>query len=537
MILAPPQKSTALPTGAGVTLDRLFRHAAVQRGDDIALIDPPNRETFTTGAPRTLTYREANRAVTAIAARLRGLGLKTDQIVGLQLPNTVEGALALLGVLRAGLIVSPLPLLWRRSDCAAAMTAVAARALISTARIGATDHRELAMYTAADAFTIGHVCLFGGGDDGMIALDDTLTATAPDPAERGNDTSERENEAADRGKDAAHHVAAVTWDTDASGLLPIARSHVELMMAGFEIMLEGRFAAKTTILASLCLGSFAGIASTLATWLLTRGTLVLHHPFDPGVMRHQILDHQCGTVILPGSLAVRCAEAGMFRDSAVGKVMAVWRTPERLATCPNWPTGSPSPALIDVTVFGETGLFAALRGADGKHAGLKPGAPQRATDKAAAPVLIEAARTLAGTLALRGPMVPLRPFPGTVEADAAPRQGTRDGADAYGFVDTGYPCRFAPGSGTLVVTGPPAGIVSVGGYRFIPARLQDAVSLLEPGAMIAAFPDGLTGQRIAGVAAKREEIQEALARLGHSPLVVDAFRQRRAADAARSVAA
>ena len=35
---------------------------------------------------------------------------------------------------------------------------------------------------------------------------------------------------------------------------------------------------------------------------------------------------------------------------------------------------------------------------------------------------------------------------------------------------------------------------------------------------------------------KMEEMQEALVRLGHSPLVVDAFRQRRAADAARSAA-
>ena len=524
MILAPPQ-STNLPAGAGVTLDRLFGYVAAQRGDDIALIDPANRDAFTTGAPRTLTYREADRAVTAIAARLRGLGLKTDQIVGLQLPNTVEGVLAMLGVLRAGLVVSPLPLLWRRGDCAAAMTAVAARALISTARIGAADHRELAMYTASDAFTIGHVCLFGGGDDGIIALDDTLAGA---PAELAP---------LDRGKDAAHHLAAVTWDVDAAGLLAVARSHAELMMAGFEIMLAGRLAAKTTILASLCLGSFAGIATTLATWLLTRGTLVLHHPFDPAVMRHQILDHQCGIVIVPGSLAVRCAEAGMFRDSAVRKVLAVWRAPERLATCPNWPAlGStpgapPSPALIDVTVFGETGLFAAMRGPDGRHMGIKPGTPQRAPDKPEAPVLIEAARTLAGTLALRGPMVPLHPYPGALDNDANPRQG-----DAYGFVDTGYPCRFAPGSGTLVVTGPPAGIVSVGGYRFVLAKLQEAVSRMEPGAMIAAFPDGLTGQRIAGVTGNREEMQEALVRLGHSPLVVDAFRQRRAADAARSAA-
>jgi hypothetical protein len=225
---------------------------------------------------------------------------------------------------------------------------------------------------------------------------------------------------------------------------------------------------------------------------------------------------------------VRCAEAGMFRDSAVGKVVAVWRAPERLATCPIWSAAAPS--LMDVTVFGETGLFAATRGPDGKYAGIKPGTPARAPDAARAPILVEAARTLAGTLALRGPMVPLHHFPGAVEPDTGPRP------DAYGFVDTGYPCRFAPGSGTLVVTGPPAGIVSVGGYRFGLAKLQETVSRIDPDAMIAAFPDGLTGSRIAGNAAKREELEDELARLGHGPLVVDAFRPRRAAEAARSAA-
>ncbi len=517
MILAS-QQATNLPTGARVTLDRLLRHAALQQPDEIALIDPPNRCDFTTGAPRRLTWRDADRVVSAIAARLRALGLNTDQVVGLQLPNTVEGALALLGVLRAGLIASPLPLLWRRADCAAAMTMVAARALFACARIGAADHRELAMYTASDAFTIGHVCLFGGGDDGMVALDDALTETAPD------------FEPPDRGAKAAHHVAAVTWDVDATGLLPVARSHVELMMAGVQIILEGRFAANTAILGSLCLGSFAGIATTLATWLLTRGPLVLHHPFDPAVMRHQILDHGCGAVVLPGSLAVRCAEAGMFHDSAVTKVMAVWRAPERLATCPHWPDPgvTATTSLVDVTVLGETGLFASLRGADGKHIGIKPGTPQRPPDAKGAPILIEAARTLAGTLAVRGPMVPLQAFPGATGSEATARQA----GDAYGFVDTGYPCRFAPGSGTLVVTGPPSGIVSVGGYRFVLSKLQDAVARLEPGAMLAAFPDGLTGQRIAGVAGKREEMEDALTRLGHSPLVVDAFRPRRTVDAA-----
>jgi hypothetical protein len=246
---------------------------------------------------------------------------------------------------------------------------------------------------------------------------------------------------------------------------------------------------------------------------------VLHHPFDPAILRRQIVAHDCAAAIVPGSLAVRMAQAGMFRDTTVGKVMAVWRTPERLSAGAAW--SSPMP-LTDVIVFGETGLIAATRGADGTAAAIKPGESRH--NNAQAPVLIEAARTGAGTLALRGPMVPLHSF-------ASDGTATRRLAvDADGFLDTFYPCRFAPGAGGLVVTGPPAGLASVGGYRFAVARLQDAVSRIDLAAKIAAFPDGLTGQRLAGIAGRREELQDGLKELGHNPLVVNAFRKRTTED-------
>jgi hypothetical protein len=294
-------------------------------------------------------------------------------------------------------------------------------------------------------------------------------------------------------------------------------------MAGLEIMLEARFAPGCVILSSLCLGSMAGIASMLASWLLSRGTLVLHHPFEPAIMRRQIVEHKCAGAIVPGGLATRMAQAGMFRDSAVDRVMAVWRTPERLAAGAAWSSAVP---LTDVVVFGESGLVAATRSAGGAPAAIKPGASRH--NNARAPVLIEAARTSAGTLALRGPMVPRHPF--AREGGAARRLAV----DADGFLDTFYPCRLSPAAGGLVVTGPPAGLASVGGYRFAVAKLQDAVSPIDPAAKVAAFPDGLTGQRIAGIAVRREELRDALTQLGHNPLVVNAFRKRTTEDRRRT---
>ena len=97
---------TAASTAA--TLDDLFRRAGVRHPDALALADPPNRQNFTDGIPRALSFAQADRAISAIAARLRGLGLQTDSAVAIQLPNIVESIVAFLGVLRAGMDANPL---------------------------------------------------------------------------------------------------------------------------------------------------------------------------------------------------------------------------------------------------------------------------------------------------------------------------------------------------------------------------------------------------------------------------------------------
>ncbi len=97
--------------------------------------------------------------------------------------------LTILGVLRAGMIAAPLPLLWRRADMARALGQVGAKAIVTTSRIGDFDACAMAMQVAADVFPIRHVCGFGHNlPDGVIALDDLLhrcpRAAAGDRARR-----------------------------------------------------------------------------------------------------------------------------------------------------------------------------------------------------------------------------------------------------------------------------------------------------------------------------------------------------------------
>lgn len=151
----------ASPTRGPSTLDEIFSIHARVRPDAVALCDPPDRALFTDGAPRLLTYAEMDRAIAGTAARLRELDLPVGSAVGLQMPNTAEGVVAFLAVLRAGLIPAPLPLLWRRVELARALERIGARAVITCGRIGETDHTDLALHVAADTFSIRYVCGFG----------------------------------------------------------------------------------------------------------------------------------------------------------------------------------------------------------------------------------------------------------------------------------------------------------------------------------------------------------------------------------------
>src|SRR5689334_23263847 len=136
---------------ARTTLDDLFRRAAVANADGIGLADDA----------RQLSYAEADRVIWAIAARLRALGLPMDAVIGVQLTNTIESPLTLLGVLRAGMIPAVLPMLWREREIVSALSGVGAKALVMTSRIGGADHAGLALRAAAGLFSIRQVCAFG----------------------------------------------------------------------------------------------------------------------------------------------------------------------------------------------------------------------------------------------------------------------------------------------------------------------------------------------------------------------------------------
>lgn len=496
-----------IQTNTSPTLDGLFKRILARKPDGLALLDPVNKQRITGQPPRSLTFAEADRAITALSAHFIESGLPSNSVIAVQLPNTVEFMLTVLAAHRAGLVVALFPLLWRQAELTVALNRTGARAIVSMSRIDGVVHSDLAMNAAAEAFSIRHVCGFGGDlPEGMASLDLALS--------NGSTTS---RSVVQDGRKAA----IISFDVTGDGFRPVPRTHLNLIAGGLALSLESDVPQGATIMSAFTPSSFAGLTSSLGIWLLSGGTLALHHPFDGDVLEQQISEHSCDTLVAPAQLALRLAEIEMAsRLPTLRHVIGLWRAPEQVGSSPSWT--QPQVMLTDVYLFGEAGLFAARRGAaDGAPATVRPGPHGAPREVSGSSIAGEIFLTPRGTLALRGPMISAAPYaPPPPPSDSLIAQPPRD------YVDTDYAARLDRSTGAICITAPPTGIMAVGGYRFLSADLQEWARRLGQGALLTALPDRLSGHRLAGRAQDNGRAREALAELGLNPLMVEAFRDR-----------
>ena len=482
----------------------LFREALARQPDALALLDPLNKVRVTGHLPKQLTYAQADRAIEALSTYFVELGLPTDSVIAIQLPNTVEFALTVLAAHRAGLVVAVLPLLWRYAELTAALNRVAARCIVTMGKIDGVAYADLIMNAAAEAFSIRHICGFGTDLPAGIAPLDEVLNREPRSARKLNQDGRK--------------AAIISFDITAEGCRPVQRPHFSLLAAGLAMSLDSDVPQGATVMSAFAPTSFAGLTSSLAIWLLSGGTLALHHPFNSEVLEMQINTHGCDVLVAPAQLALRFGKFDLAaRLPSLRNVIGLWRAPEQVAASDAWAT--PHVPLTDIYLFGETGLFGARRKKDGLRAPLTPGLQRTPRGSSGPSIACEIFLTPEGTLGLRGPMVPvaayapLRPFREMLAA-----QSRQD------YVDTGYAARIDQASGAICITAPPSGVVAIGGYRFLSNDLQEWGRRLGQDASLTALPDQFSGHRLLGRAPDNVRARQALGQLGLNPLMVEAFR-------------
>lgn len=342
---------TAAGLGKMMTLDLCLAAFAAEAPDALAFCDPPNSAALIGRPPLQLTAAQVDRAATRLALTLREMGLRQGETILLRLPNTAEAPVAILGALRAGLVVAPLPLTWREREWKAALEPLAARAVITYAQFDGEPSAEIACALAAAHFPIRLVAAFGAGaPDGVEPLPSLETLL--EAPEEGEALPAREG-----GGDAP---ALVTFMEEPGGVAVLCRSHRRLLAAALPACHALAIRPGARLLSPMSLSQLPGLAGGLATALLARSALLLHHPFDMDALLETLRAQAPTHLIAPDALVDALAED------------APALLPPHCVRIARFALASSEPGAAVLATFGELALIPAEYDSDG-FAALRPG--------------------------------------------------------------------------------------------------------------------------------------------------------------------
>lgn len=260
--------------------DLMDRAAASTPGLE-ALVDPPNRAALVGGAPRRLSWSELQAEARHWTALLYAHGLRKDDVLLVQLPNTVELVILYLAAWRLGIMVTPLPVQHREKEAVFAARQTGASAIVTARGIAGRDSLGMMRDVQSQCPAVGVLFALGAGEGAvcietaLAGLDDTTLANAAQYADAATVT--------------AHDVATICW-TSGTEAEPkgVPRNHNEwLLIADFQID-AAELSPGARMLAPFPLVNMSGIGGGIALWLRLGGALILHHPFDLDIMLGQL---------------------------------------------------------------------------------------------------------------------------------------------------------------------------------------------------------------------------------------------------------
>jgi 2-hydroxy-7-methoxy-5-methyl-1-naphthoate---CoA ligase len=242
----------------GRTLTDAVHETVIAKPDAIALVDGGTR----------MTYAELWERAEAGAGRLLDLGLRPDDRVVVQLPNSWHFVVFLLASLRAGIVpVMALPA-HRSTELSAIAQVSEARAIVVPDEVRGFDHRVLAHEIALECPALEHILVSGQAAEGQTALDGLLA----NGASRG-----------ELGSPCSSDVALFLLSGGTTGLPKlIARTHDDYEYNARECARTSRIDDATVYLVTLPAGhNFPLACPGILGVLLTGGRVVLLSSPEP----------------------------------------------------------------------------------------------------------------------------------------------------------------------------------------------------------------------------------------------------------------
>lgn len=289
-----------------LTIDDLTQRNRREVPGRPALVDPPNRVALDGQAPRRLTWGETGEAVDRLAAAFLDLGLSKDDIVCVQLPNTVDAVLTFLACARLGLVCCPVVMQYRAHELGYILGLVRPAAVVTLARFSGFEHARMMLELTAE--TPAKVLVLGANaPEGAIDLD--AAAAAADPA--------RAVAAHIAHPVQAGEVATVCW-TSGTEARPkgVPRDHNHWIVNAQVIVAASGLIDGEVMLNPFPLVNIGSIGGLVMPWLWRRCTLVLHHPFDLGVFLAQIAAERVNYTIAPPAILTAILKTPALRAAA-----------------------------------------------------------------------------------------------------------------------------------------------------------------------------------------------------------------------------
>lgn len=265
------------------TLGDLLLQWADRRATELAVVDPPNKFEICGCPPSQWTWGELIVQVGRYAALLQAQGLRKDDILVMQLPNSIEQHAIYLACAITGIVVSPIPVQYRTHEIAHVMDITQAKLAITTQHVGNFKAAEL-WATHAHQFASLKTILSFGQDlpEGVLSMTSLLLQVHP------WDISDIKAHMKDCGV-SAHDVLTICWTSGTEAKSKgVPRNHNEWLIAGYSVSQAGELREGAHLLIPFPFVNMAGVSTSLATWILIGGTLHHHHPFDLKVFIEQM---------------------------------------------------------------------------------------------------------------------------------------------------------------------------------------------------------------------------------------------------------
>lgn len=266
-------------------------------GSQVCVVDAPNKVAFMGRDPRRLTWNQLDAVVDRCAEVFHRGGVRSGDVIGIQIPNSIELVVTYFALNRLGAILSPYAMPYLEHEISQLADIAGVSAFVTTAGFAQRDLIEQIRPVMDSRDDVHTMFAWHTGDaDGVTGLDlDSFLDGEP------------------AGSDYRAHVATLTPEpndcviiifTSGTTGIPkgVPRAHGDSMVSAATNVALPRLDSTSVILNPMPMVNAGAIGGMFLPWLLSGGALVQHQPFDLEIFASQIEAEAVTYTIMPPTI-------------------------------------------------------------------------------------------------------------------------------------------------------------------------------------------------------------------------------------------